>query len=622
MRVWSWCLLLCFSRSTEGETSSFAQIFKDHTKEVALRDANVIEIYDREFSYYRHNTAQFPQLKLMQLGDNLSYNLKVAGDIGGGGMLEMYNAYFNTSHPTNRTIISVHYNASTCDLQQDTQYTDSILCRDDTVHTISNYLSSLLLNLPTFTIVIDVNRPEDVSIGEHFMKLLRSVEPDGLLIVENLKGYYRQSKVYNDIKIENDMIKWENDRLSFFKGIIDLVNSIHILELGYYQKLTLDEKYCASWIKQITFNDGVVIVHKRKLPDLLYKTLMTGKALYDVKDDYRKEMIIYGERMGYFKNTKSMWDPSALQKLGERRFMGTGEIDDKGELLYYLDISSDSSSQFRFEFLEWDVNTNILHQRATDFCIQHRLYSIQARCEAYLVENAVKHLKSTFNQLLADITRGKYGLEIGGSSQSAVPIIYQQTANIDNVIYSSTNLWTNFSTDTYIVHPHKIGKLFVHDAVDLSSIRSDVYDYVFASHCLEHIANPLRALIEWFRVVKTNGYIVLILPLKSKTFDHKRKISPFSTLLQKYRDKVGEDDLSTLPEILELHDLSLDLAAGNIHQFTARSLQNFENRALHHYVYDPQLLRELCDYIHNCQFVQTMTEDYNIWFIMQKVNLS
>ena len=52
-------------------------------------------------------------------------------------------------------------------------------------------------------------------------------------------------------------------------------------------------------------------------------------------------------------------------------------------------------------------------------------------------------------------------------------------------------------------------------------------------------------------------------------FDHKRNISLFSIILKQYEKNVGEDDLSTLPEILEKHDLTRDLPAGNFEQFKA-----------------------------------------------------
>jgi len=218
-------------------------------------------------------------------------------------------------------------------------------------------------------------------------------------------------------------------------------------------------------------------------------------------------------------------------------------------------------------------------------------------------------------ELLRQIAHEKHGLEIGGPSQTGIPL-YNACLGMDNVIFSKNTIWSNH-TDEYKYHPHKTGKVLVHDAVDLSSIQPQSYDFVFSSHCLEHIANPLKAVREWLRVLKNRGYLVLIVPEKSKCFDHRRDYTQFQTLLTQYEKNVGEDDLSTLPEILEKHDLTLDLPAGTLAQFTERSQRNFDNRCLHHYVYHPELLHEMCKYF-NAEFVYTETEGINIWFILKK----
>ena len=41
-----------------------------------------------------------------------------------------------------------------------------------------------------------------------------------------------------------------------------------------------------------------------------------------------------------------------------------------------------------------------------------------------------------------------------------------------------------------------------------------LYDFVFSSHSLEHIANPLKAISEWLRITKKDGYIIIIVPEK------------------------------------------------------------------------------------------------------------
>lgn len=47
---------------------------------------------------------------------------------------------------------------------------------------------------------------------------------------------------------------------------------------------------------------------------------------------------------------------------------------------------------------------------------------------------------------------------------------------------------------------------------DLSCFKDNKFDYVFSSHCLEHIQDWRRALDEWVRVLKIGGYLILYLP--------------------------------------------------------------------------------------------------------------
>ena len=118
--------------------------------------------------------------------------------------------------------------------------------------------------------------------------------------------------------------------------------------------------------------------------------------------------------------------------------------------------------------------------------------------------------------------------------------------------------------------------------------------------------------------LKNNDHIINIVREKTACFDHKRNYSKFSTLLTQYEKNVGEDDLSTLPEILLNHDLTMDQPAGNFEAFTKRSLDNFNNRCLHHYVYNDELLMEICNYF-KCEFIYSKTQEIDRLFIMKKV---
>jgi SAM-dependent methyltransferase len=74
---------------------------------------------------------------------------------------------------------------------------------------------------------------------------------------------------------------------------------------------------------------------------------------------------------------------------------------------------------------------------------------------------------------------------------------------------------------------------------------SNTLDFVFSSHCLEHISDPIAALREWHRVLKHNGHLILILP-------HKRRYPPVGTPganQDHKRDFLPQDIIASLEKI-------------------------------------------------------------------------
>lgn len=132
------------------------------------------------------------------------------------------------------------------------------------------------------------------------------------------------------------------------------------------------------------------------------------------------------------------------------------------------------------------------------------------------------------------------------------------------------------------------GRLYVRDLVDLDGIVSDRYDFVCAEEVLEHIANPLKALLEWLRILRRGGLIMIIVPSKNSTFDRRRDSIGLDHLIDDFRRKISESDLTHLPEILNQFDQK-----ENLSNFQVLSKQNGKHRIIHHHVYHQELLYEM-----------------------------
>lgn len=199
--------------------------------------------------------------------------------------------------------------------------------------------------------------------------------------------------------------------------------------------------------------------------------------------------------------------------------------------------------------------------------------------------------------------KGKNGLEIGGPSRilrrgGQIPV-YPIVDTLDGCNFSYKTVWEGSiqpGQSYQYQKGKKNGRQFIADATDLRGIPSQTYDFVLSSHALEHIANPFKAVMEWLRVLRDDGSLLLVLPHKDGTFDHRRPVTTLQHLISDLNSNMNEDDLTHLSEILKWHDLRLDPAAGDIASFKLRSLKNFENRCLHHHVFDTCLAVRIFDY--------------------------
>ena len=192
------------------------------------------------------------------------------------------------------------------------------------------------------------------------------------------------------------------------------------------------------------------------------------------------------------------------------------------------------------------------------------------------------------NSLIQD----KVGLEIGGPSEvfsrKWMPL-YRSVRRLDNCNFSDQNVWTKEASK--IKRPP--GSDFVADGSDLASVPDSAYEFVLSSHNLEHFANPVKAIKEWQRVTRQGGALILAVPDYRYTFDHRRNPTKVEHMLLDYQRGTPESDLGHLDEILDTHDLNRDPMAGSLEAFRERSLRNFENRCLHHHVFELSNTREL-----------------------------
>lgn len=221
----------------------------------------------------------------------------------------------------------------------------------------------------------------------------------------------------------------------------------------------------------------------------------------------------------------------------------------------------------------------------------------------------------------------KLALEIGGPSPAfkhkGILPIYKILTGVDGCNFSTNTVWEGqivAGLGNYKYADSLTGLQYINEASDLSTIPDEHFDIVLSCHSLEHIANPLMALKEWIRVLKPKGHILLILPHPDFTFDHKRPITKFEHLLKDYQNKIDETDIECLEEVLNFHDMKRDpMGPDTLVELKERSLKNYENRCLHHHVFNLKLIREMFEFSNITFLDSDFVRPFNIISIGQKV---
>lgn len=226
---------------------------------------------------------------------------------------------------------------------------------------------------------------------------------------------------------------------------------------------------------------------------------------------------------------------------------------------------------------------------------------------------------------LKPLFQGKIGLEIGGPSKifkrgKSFPI-YAIAARVDNCNFGHQTIWEGAVNEGATFHFDRLrapGNQYIAEATNLVQIASTSYDFVLSSHSLEHVANPLQALSEWSRVLKEKGLLVLLVPHRDGTFDHRRPVTSLAHFIEDFEQQISEGDLTHMEEILRLHDLPMDLGAGDLEAFKQRSKENLENRCFHHHVFDTRLAVEVVHHLGLQILAVEVFLPFNILVVAQK----
>jgi ubiquinone/menaquinone biosynthesis C-methylase UbiE len=122
------------------------------------------------------------------------------------------------------------------------------------------------------------------------------------------------------------------------------------------------------------------------------------------------------------------------------------------------------------------------------------------------------------------------GIEIGGSAHN--PFNLPHCINVD---------YTDSMENPYKQLEYSFcGEKLPVDVVAFASelpFESESLDYIISSHLIEHCFDTIGTIKEWLRVVKPEGYIFTIAPVKDTVPEETRPITTMEELLERHENR-------------------------------------------------------------------------------------
>ena len=136
----------------------------------------------------------------------------------------------------------------------------------------------------------------------------------------------------------------------------------------------------------------------------------------------------------------------------------------------------------------------------------------------------------------------------------------------------------------------------ISDSERFDGVANGAFDFVVANHVLEHVTDPIGALLEWHRILKPDGLLMISLPDKRYTFDRRRKRTPLAHLEEDHRS-TADPQVRNECHLLEWAEHVERLTPGSAAFEEWVAEQKRRGFAVHNHVWVLQDLLELLEHV-------------------------
>jgi len=119
-------------------------------------------------------------------------------------------------------------------------------------------------------------------------------------------------------------------------------------------------------------------------------------------------------------------------------------------------------------------------------------------------------------------------VEVGASAHNPFNIICNEYYNVD---------LPKHYRSVYEKESEQLGEGIAEVHIEITGTElpfpNESVNAVISSHVIEHFFNPVKALQEWYRIIKPGGYLYIICPHKDRTFDKDREVTTIPEIIQR-----------------------------------------------------------------------------------------
>ena len=150
------------------------------------------------------------------------------------------------------------------------------------------------------------------------------------------------------------------------------------------------------------------------------------------------------------------------------------------------------------------------------------------------------------------------------------------------------------------------------EADDLFNIESGSVDFIIANHLIEHLTNPVKAILEWERVLKRNGILYLAIPnMLSNKYDFKRNPTSLRHIIQDYKDVQKNKKEEHWREYVEVVR-GISAESSDFDEVLTRDFRDCDNR-IHMHVFTWEFFLNIFKYLKKNQMTSfTILDNFNL----------